>query len=63
MAGCAGDVIGDMEASRFGSVSAILGNRIGETKGGQRWHEISAKLSTKLSLSGQRVEGKSEGGA
>jgi hypothetical protein len=63
MAGCAGDVIGDIEAKRFGKVSAILGNRMGETKGGQRCREISAKLSMMLSLSGQRAAGKSEGAA
>jgi hypothetical protein len=61
MAGCAGDVIGDIEASRVGNVWAV-GMWLGEMKGGQRWREISAKLSTMLSLFGQwALLGKSAG--
>jgi hypothetical protein len=45
MAGCAGEVMGEMDDRRFGSVSA-LGKRMGDTKAGQRCREMSARLST-----------------
>lgn len=51
MAGWAGEVIGEMDVNRFGSVSA-LGKRMGDTKGGQRCREISARLSTMSKVPG-----------
>lgn len=45
MAGCAGEVMGDMAARLLESVS-WFGKRMGDTKGGQRCLEIPASPST-----------------
>ena len=52
MAGWAGEVMGAMALRLVGRVSAA-GKRMGETKGGQRWREISARLSTISKVPGQ----------
>lgn len=45
MAGCAGEVMGEMEQRLLGKV-CVSGNMIGEVNGGQRVLEIWARLST-----------------
>ena len=55
MAGCAEEVMGEMEPRRLGRVS-VSGKRMGEMKGGHLWREISARLSTMSKVPGHGAD-------